>query len=165
MVKLIWKNRSASLYQDRLGTNIGKALKTDACSRSLWSEALAKADVTRRRAEVDAFNQSNRWTKRGLALLPTMYGVNFPVNMLNQVCALVMVYTDGTVLVSHGGVEMGQGLNTKMAQVRNTSVLVHFYTNKRRFATTGSGRTEGKLKKRDRFLAALSRCGRHLVGV
>ena len=44
-------------------------------------------------------------------------GVNFPVNMLNQVGALVMVYTDGTVLVSHGGVEMGQGLNTKMAQI------------------------------------------------
>ena len=97
-------------------------------SHSLWSEALAKADVTRRRAEVDAFNAANRWTKRGLALLPTMYGVNFPVNMLNQVCALVMVYTDGTVLVSHGGVEMGQGLNTKMAQVSqrlfwSTSIL------------------------------------------
>lgn len=83
----------------------------------IWKEAFYKADVTKRRTEIDAFNKSNRWVKRGLSILPTMYGVNFPVNMLNQVGALVLVYTDGTVLVSHGGVEMGQGLNTKMAQI------------------------------------------------
>ena len=86
----------------------------------IWDEGLAKSDFAARRAAVDAFNASSQWIKRGLAMVPTMYGVNFPVNMLNQVGATCCVYTDGTVLIAHGGVEMGQGLNSKMAQVRKT---------------------------------------------
>jgi xanthine dehydrogenase large subunit len=55
--------------------------------------------------------------KRGLALTPVKFGISFNVNHLNQAGALVHVYTDGSVLVNHGGTEMGQGLNTKVAQV------------------------------------------------
>eukprot|EP00775_Hariotina_reticulata_P012370 gene12370-12505_t len=70
-----------------------------------------------RRAAVDDFNCKNRWRKRGLALTPTKFGIAFTKLTYNQGGALVHVYTDGTVLVTHGGVEMGQGLHTKMAQV------------------------------------------------
>ena len=50
-------------------------------------------------------------------MLPTKYGINFTAKFMNQGGALVHLYTDGTVLVTHGGTEMGQGLHTKIAQV------------------------------------------------
>ena len=59
----------------------------------------------------------NRWKKRGLAVIPTKYGVAFGLILLNQGGALLHVYTDGSVLLTHGGMEMGQGLHTKMVQV------------------------------------------------
>uniref|UniRef100_A0A3Q3BJF7 xanthine dehydrogenase n=1 Tax=Kryptolebias marmoratus TaxID=37003 RepID=A0A3Q3BJF7_KRYMA len=61
--------------------------------------------------------RQNRWTKRGLAVVPTKFGISFTVNFLNQAGALVHVYRDGSVLLNHGGTEMGQGLHTKMVQV------------------------------------------------
>jgi len=70
-----------------------------------------------RRAENAAFNASSPVLKRGLALTPVKFGISFNVVHLNQAGALVHVYTDGSVLVNHGGTEMGQGLNTKVAQV------------------------------------------------
>ena len=61
--------------------------------------------------------RANRWKKRGLALIPTKFGVGFRAWFMNQGAALLHVYTDGSVLISHGGMEMGQGLHTKMVQV------------------------------------------------
>jgi xanthine dehydrogenase molybdopterin-binding subunit B len=55
--------------------------------------------------------------KRGLALTPVKFGIAFNVTHLNQAGALVHVYVDGSVLVNHGGTEMGQGINTKVLQV------------------------------------------------
>ena len=63
------------------------------------------------------FGSENRWKKRGLALTPTKFGIAFGALFLNQAAALLHVYTDGSVLLSHGGMEMGQGLHTKMVQV------------------------------------------------
>jgi hypothetical protein len=71
----------------------------------------------KRRAEVAAFNKEHRFRKRGLALLPTKFGIAFTAKFMNQGGALVHLYADGSVLVSHGGTEMGQGLNTKVLQV------------------------------------------------
>ena len=70
-----------------------------------------------RRADVARFNASSPVLKRGLALTPVKFGISFNVTHFNQAGALVHVYTDGSVLVNHGGTEMGQGLNTKVAQV------------------------------------------------
>lgn len=50
-------------------------------------------------------------------MLPVKFGINFTAKFLNQAGALVHVYTDGTVLITHGGTEMGQGLHTKIVQV------------------------------------------------
>ena len=70
-----------------------------------------------RRAAVAAFNATSPVLKKGLALTPVKFGISFNVPHLNQAGALVHVYADGSALVNHGGTEMGQGLNTKVAQV------------------------------------------------
>ena len=70
-----------------------------------------------RRLDVATFNAASPVLKKGLALTPLKFGISFNVTHLNQAGALVHVYTDGSVLVNHGGTEMGQGLNTKVAQV------------------------------------------------
>ncbi len=70
-----------------------------------------------RRRAIDAFNVANDVLKRGIAFIPVKYGISFPAMFLNQAGALVHVYRDGTVMLNHGGTEMGQGLFTKVAQV------------------------------------------------
>jgi xanthine dehydrogenase/oxidase len=66
---------------------------------------------------VDEFNETHKWKKRGLALIPTKFGISFTAIFLNQAGALVHIYHDGSVLVAHGGTEMGQGLHTKMVMI------------------------------------------------
>ncbi|WP_245478924.1 xanthine dehydrogenase molybdopterin binding subunit [Rubrivivax rivuli] len=83
----------------------------------LVAELEASSDYRARRAAVHAFNAQSPVLKKGLALTPLKFGISFNVTHLNQAGALVHVYTDGSVLVNHGGTEMGQGLNTKVAQV------------------------------------------------
>ncbi|XP_021278029.1 xanthine dehydrogenase 1-like isoform X1 [Herrania umbratica] len=83
----------------------------------LWNELKLSCDFLKARDEVNEFNVHNRWKKRGVAMIPTKFGISFTTKFMNQAGALVNVYTDGTVLVTHGGVEMGQGLHTKVAQV------------------------------------------------
>jgi len=75
------------------------------------------AEVARREEDIKVFNAANRWKKRGISLDISKFGINFTAKFYNQGGALVLIYTDGTVLVSHGGTEMGQGLHTKMVQV------------------------------------------------
>jgi xanthine dehydrogenase large subunit len=70
-----------------------------------------------RRAAIAAFNSGSPVLKKGLALTPVKFGIAFNVTHLNQAGALVHVYVDGSILVNHGGTEMGQGINTKVMQV------------------------------------------------
>jgi len=79
-----------------------------------------------RRDEIAAFNASSEVLKRGLALTPVKFGISFNLVHLNQAGALVHVYGDGSVLVNHGGTEMGQGLHTKVAQVVAHTLGVDF---------------------------------------
>jgi xanthine dehydrogenase large subunit len=83
----------------------------------LVAELEASSDYRARRAALDAFNTGSPVLKRGIALTPVKFGISFNVKHFNQAGALVHVYADGSVLVNHGGTEMGQGLNTKVAQV------------------------------------------------
>ncbi|KAL3718639.1 hypothetical protein ACJRO7_003719 [Eucalyptus globulus] len=87
----------------------------------LWNAQKESCNFLNARKETDQFNLQNRWKKRGVAMVPTKFGISFTTKLLNQAGALVQVYTDGTVLVTHGGVEMGQGLHTKVAQVAASS--------------------------------------------
>jgi xanthine dehydrogenase large subunit len=84
---------------------------------ALTDELVATSNYAARRSAIAAFNASSPVLKKGLALTPLKFGISFNVVHLNQAGALVHVYTDGSVLVNHGGTEMGQGLNTKVAQV------------------------------------------------
>ena len=80
-------------------------------------ELARRADYAGRRAEIEAFNAANPVLKRGIALTPVKFGISFTATHLNQAGALLHVYTDGSILLNHGGTEMGQGLHTKVAQV------------------------------------------------
>jgi len=83
----------------------------------LTAELEASSDYVARRAAIAQFNASSPVLKRGIALAPLKFGISFNVKHFNQAGALVHVYNDGSILVNHGGTEMGQGLNTKVAQV------------------------------------------------
>ena len=83
----------------------------------LVDELEASSDYQGRRAAIAAFNATSPVLKKGLALTPVKFGIAFNVTHLNQAGALVHVYVDGSVLVNHGGTEMGQGINTKVMQV------------------------------------------------
>lgn len=97
-------------------TPYGQAVE-DNIIHELVDELVESSDYAARRAEINRFNAASPVLKRGIALTPVKFGISFNVPFLNQAGALVHVYTDGTVLVNHGGIEMGQGLNTKVAQV------------------------------------------------
>lgn len=84
---------------------------------SMFERAINVSDFHARRNKIQEFNQQNRWRKRGIDILPTKFGISFTAKFMNQGGALVHVYQDGTVLVAHGGTEMGQGLHTKVIQI------------------------------------------------
>ncbi|KRW66340.1 xanthine dehydrogenase [Pseudomonas sp. TTU2014-105ASC] len=83
----------------------------------MTAELEASSDYAKRREEIRAFNAKSPILKKGLALTPVKFGISFTASFLNQGGALVHVYTDGSIHLNHGGTEMGQGLNTKVAQV------------------------------------------------
>ncbi|MEF7612693.1 xanthine dehydrogenase molybdopterin binding subunit [Aquincola sp. MAHUQ-54] len=90
---------------------------TDNVIHELVDQLAAGSGYSARRAAVAAFNDTSPVLKRGIALVPLKFGISFNVKHFNQAGALVHVYNDGSILVNHGGTEMGQGLNTKVAQV------------------------------------------------
>uniref|UniRef100_A0A672MRK9 Xanthine dehydrogenase/oxidase n=1 Tax=Sinocyclocheilus grahami TaxID=75366 RepID=A0A672MRK9_SINGR len=87
-----------------------------------WEECMQLSDFNKRKDAVEQYNRQHRWTKRGLSIIPTKFGISFTAVFLNQAGALVLVYSDGSVLLTHGGTEMGQGLHTKMVQVASKTL-------------------------------------------
>jgi xanthine dehydrogenase/oxidase len=83
----------------------------------MWDRLEKELDIPGRRKRAAEFNKKNKWVKRGIGFIPTKFGIAFTAKYMNQGGALVHLYTDGTVLVTHGGTEMGQGLHTKVIQV------------------------------------------------
>jgi len=83
----------------------------------VWKDLRENAHFDTRSQAVQAFNEANRWRKRGIAMAPIKYGVSYTYLPMNQASAQVLVYNDGSVLVHHGGIEMGQGLDTKILQI------------------------------------------------
>ena len=117
--------RERNIYAAGSATPFGQELPADEWNvPAIWSQLKDRAAFAARQAEVDTFNAANRWRKRGLAMVPTKFGISFTTKFMNQGASLVHVYTDGTVLVTHGGTEMGQGLHTKVCQVAAESLGV-----------------------------------------
>ncbi len=83
-------------------------------SARCWETLDAKAHIAKRRAAVAAYNKTHTDTKRGLAAVPVCFGISFAQTALNQASSLVHIYVDGSVAVSTGAVEMGQGVNAKI---------------------------------------------------
>jgi xanthine dehydrogenase large subunit len=83
----------------------------------MTEELEASSEYAKRREEIRAFNAKSPVLKKGLAMTPVKFGISFTATFLNQAGALIHIYTDGSIHLNHGGTEMGQGLNTKVAQV------------------------------------------------
>ncbi|ELU12941.1 hypothetical protein CAPTEDRAFT_198744 [Capitella teleta] len=113
----------ANLYQEKQCTPYGQPVINCNLTKC-WDEVIEKSDYETRQKDIAQFNADNRWKKRGLALVPVKFGIAFTATFLNQAGALVHVYTDGSVLLTHGGTEMGQGLHTKMVQVASRALGV-----------------------------------------
>uniref|UniRef100_A0A6S8ELY0 Xanthine dehydrogenase n=1 Tax=Aureoumbra lagunensis TaxID=44058 RepID=A0A6S8ELY0_9STRA len=108
--------RCANLYKVGDLTHYDQKLEPQINLPKLWDTCKKRSEIESRRIEINAFNSENRYRKRGIAMVPVKFGISFTSKFMNQGGALVHVYTDGTVLVSHGGTEMGQGLFTKVQQ-------------------------------------------------
>lgn len=97
-------------------THYGQEIVDNRIQR-VWDEVRVGSSFELRRQEIVAANHANLHHKRGLAITPVKFGISFTNTLMNQAGALVLIYTDGSVQVNHGGTEMGQGLHTKMLQV------------------------------------------------
>ena len=95
---------------------------TDFILGDMTDSLLQRCDFQARKAEVARWNASHALLKRGIAFSPVKFGISFTLTHLNQAGALVQIYTDGSVLINHGGTEMGQGLFQKLTQVAARSL-------------------------------------------
>ncbi|MBI1804656.1 MAG: xanthine dehydrogenase molybdopterin binding subunit [Ignavibacteriae bacterium] len=101
---------------DRNVTHYGQAIEHNRLLM-IHEQLMQSSQYSRRRKRINEFNTANEFSKKGLAITPVKFGISFTTSFLNQAAALVLIYKDGTILVNHGGTEMGQGLHTKMQQV------------------------------------------------
>ena len=87
----------------------------------IFNKLLKKSNYKKRYSEIKKFNLKNKYKKKGIAITPVKFGISFTTIHLNQAGALVHIYTDGSVHLNHGGIEMGQGTHTKIAQLVSKS--------------------------------------------
>ena len=116
--------RRRNFYADGQATPYGQPVRHAHRAADAWDQVVAAAEFGRRSTEIAEFNAAHQHVKRGLAVTPVKFGISFNFTAFNQAGALVHVYKDGSVLVNHGGTEMGQGLHTKMLQVAATALGV-----------------------------------------
>jgi xanthine dehydrogenase large subunit len=106
----------AGTHAKRDTTHYGMRVE-DNILQPLLSQLENTSDYRQRRKAIAEWNATSTILKRGIAITPVKFGISFTATLFNQAGALVHVYTDGSVQVNHGGTEMGQGLNTKVAQI------------------------------------------------
>ena len=102
------KNRNITHYGMKITDNI---------INEIFDDLKTKSNYKKRYSEIKKFNQKNKFKKKGIAITPVKFGISFTTIHLNQAGALVHVYTDGSIHMNHGGIEMGQGTHTKIAQL------------------------------------------------
>ena len=113
--------RQKNFYPDHNSNNHGKTpygqVVKDSIINDLTQRLVMDSDYYNRRQAIKECNAGSGNFRRGIALTPVKFGISFNKTMLNQAGALVHVYTDGSVMLNHGGTEMGQGLFTKVKQI------------------------------------------------
>ena len=120
--------RQRNFYQPGQTTPYGQPVRHAERLHDIWQRVLDESRFDERRAAIAKFNADDPDTKRALAITPVKFGISFTLTAYNQAGALVHVYKDGSVLINHGGTEMGQGLHTKMLQVAATALGVEVAT-------------------------------------
>ncbi len=116
--------RRRNFYSDGQTTPYGQPVRHAERAGQLWHQVTESGELIERRAEIETFNATHDHVKRAIGMTPVKFGISFNLTAFNQAGALVHVYKDGSVLINHGGTEMGQGLHTKMLQVAATSLGV-----------------------------------------
>ncbi|MET9795401.1 xanthine dehydrogenase molybdopterin binding subunit [Nocardiopsis alba] len=116
--------RERNFYRKGQSTPYGQPVVRPDRITAVWDRVKDDADLDGRRREIAAFNAAHPHTKRAIAVTGLKFGISFNLTAFNQGGALVLIYKDGSVLINHGGTEMGQGLHTKMLQVAATSLGV-----------------------------------------
>jgi len=106
------KSRNVTHYGMRIEDNV---------INEIFNKLIKKSNYKKRYSEIKKFNLKNKYKKKGIAITPVKFGISFTTIHLNQAGALVHVYTDGSVHLNHGGIEMGQGTHTKIAQLVSKS--------------------------------------------
>ncbi|MFE3764238.1 xanthine dehydrogenase molybdopterin binding subunit [Streptomyces sp. NPDC059104] len=114
--------RERNFYREGQSTPYGQPVPQPERISTIWRQVQDDAAVADRKREIAAFNAAHPHTKRAIALTGIKFGISFNLTAFNQAGALVLVYKDGSVLINHGGTEMGQGLHTKMMQVAATTL-------------------------------------------
>ncbi len=110
--------RRANFYGEQIQnvTHYGQAIEENRLT-TIYNQLIVSSEYFERRKAIQTFNRENEFYKKGIALTPVKFGISFTTSFLNQAGALVNIYRDGSVLVNHGGTEMGQGLHTKIRQI------------------------------------------------
>jgi xanthine dehydrogenase large subunit len=116
--------RRRNLYQSGQATPYGQPVRHAERLEACWSDVLVLGEIAQRKVAIEQFNATHPHTKRAVSMTPVKFGISFNLTAFNQAGALVHVYKDGSVLINHGGTEMGQGLHTKMLQVAATTLGV-----------------------------------------
>ncbi|MGX1128087.1 xanthine dehydrogenase molybdopterin-binding subunit B [Streptomyces glaucescens] len=114
--------RERNFYRQGQCTPYGQPVVQPERISAVWRQVQDDAGVADRKREIAAFNAAHPHTKRAIAVTGLKFGISFNLTAFNQGGALVLIYKDGSVLINHGGTEMGQGLHTKMLQVAATTL-------------------------------------------
>lgn len=114
--------RERNFYRQGHSTPYGQPVTHPERISTIWRQVQDDAGIADRKREIAVFNAAHPNTKRALAITGIKFGISFNLTAFNQGGALVLIYKDGSVLITHGGTEMGQGLHTKMLQVAATTL-------------------------------------------
>ncbi|KAM8934727.1 aldehyde oxidase 1-like [Pelodytes ibericus] len=118
-----YKVRERNMYTGMSRTHYNQEFNSTNLKRC-WEECMQKSSYHTRRAEIQEFNRKNYWKKKGLAIIPVKFTVGFVEKSYHQAAALVHIYKDGNVLLNHGGVEIGQGLHTRIMQIASRELKI-----------------------------------------
>ncbi|TDW30188.1 xanthine dehydrogenase molybdopterin binding subunit [Cryobacterium psychrophilum] len=114
--------RQQNFYTPGQSTPYGQPVRHAERLGTVWDQLSTTSEFETRTSQIALFNAAHPHVKRALAMTPVKFGISFNFAAFNQAGALVHVYKDGSVLINHGGTEMGQGLHTKMLQVAATAL-------------------------------------------
>jgi xanthine dehydrogenase large subunit len=148
--------RERNFYRQGHSTPYGQPVLHPERISAVWQQVQHDARVADRKREIAAFNAAHPDTKRALAVTGIKFGISFNLTAFNQGGALVLIYKDGSVLINHGGTEMGQGLHTKMLQVAATTLGIPLH--KVRLAPTRTDKVPNT-SHRSQFRRRPQRCG------